>query len=269
MRSAPGQAGTGPPVLLLTGVGLTSAVARRSIAALRKRFLVLEPRVGKPGEGDAISVPTPEHALALIDAAGADRAHVVGFSFGATIAQEIATRYPKRVRSLILGSSTAGGELYVPPAPAVLDFVRRLQALPAEEGLWATVPYLYAAGTCRRNAPLIGEDIALRLREPLDPAAYAEQLAAARVHDTVVRLSEIAAPTLVVHGAQDRILPIDNGRRLAAAITGARFMPLAGAAHAFPTDAPKANQAIVSFLVSHSPRARRSAPPRTGRATRA
>lgn len=264
--TSPARTRTGPPVLFLTGIGLTAAVAHRSIAALQERFLVLELRLGEPG---TTPVPTAEDALALLDAAGADRAHVVGLSFGATVAQEIAARYPQRVKSLILGSSTAGGELYVPPEPAARDFVGRLEALPAEEGLWASVPYLYAAGTCRRRAPLIGEDIAQRLRQPLDPEAYGHQLAVARAHDAAARLTEITAPTLVVHGEEDRILPIDNGRRLAAGIAEARFMPLPGAAHAFPTDAPKANRALVSFLVSHSPQARRSAAPRTGRAARA
>jgi pimeloyl-ACP methyl ester carboxylesterase len=263
MRSAaPAPARIGPPVLFLTGVGLTAAVALRSIAALEGRFDLIQPKAGKPGK-------TAEDALALLDGAGAGQAHVVGLSFGATIAQEIATRYPQRVRSLILGSSTAGGQLYVPPEPAVRDFLRRVDELPAEEGLWASVPYLYAASTCRRHAPLIGEDIAQRLRQPLDSRSYRDELAVARAHDMAARLTEITAPTLVIHGEQDRILPLDNGRRLAQAIPGAHFIALPGAAHAFPTDAPDKNRELVSFLLEHSPRGRRSPPSRTERATRA
>ncbi|MBV9607179.1 MAG: alpha/beta hydrolase [Solirubrobacterales bacterium] len=267
--SAPTPANAGTPVLFLTGVGLTAAVARRSIAALQERFRVLEPRLGNSGKAQSTLVPTAEAALGLLDGDGAEQAHVVGLSFGATVAQEMAIRHPQRVRSLILGSSTAGGQLYVGPEPDVRDFVGRLEALPAEEALWASVPYLYAAGSCRRNAPLIGEDIAQRLREPLHPKAYGHQRAAARDHDTAARLPEITAPTLVIHGEQDRILPIENGRRLAAGIAGARFMPLPGAAHAFPTDLPETTRRLVSFLLEHSPRRRRSPAPRTGRATRA
>lgn len=239
-----------PPVLLLTGVGLSAGVALRLIDALEARFEVLRPRT------------TADAALAELDAAGAGEAHVVGLSFGATIAQRIAIEHPDRVRSLVLGSSTAGGALYTPPEPAVRDFIGRLDELPAEEGLWASVPYLYAASTRHRHAPLIGEDIAQRLREPLDPRGYRDQRATARIPDTAERLAEIAAPTLVVHGEQDRILPLANGRRLADAITGARFLSLPGAAHAFPTDVPETGRELVSFVVrQHSGR--------TGRAARA
>jgi pimeloyl-ACP methyl ester carboxylesterase len=268
-NGAAAEPGTRPPVLFLTGVGLTAAVAARSIAELGARFAVIEPRFAGRGKSDHTRVPTGEDALAALDAAGAEQAHIVGQSFGATIAQEIAIRYPHRVRSLVLGSSTAGGELYAPPQPAVRGFIRRLEELTAEEGLWASVPYLYAPSTYSRRAPRIGEDIARRLREPLDPRAYRHQLAIARGHDTAARLTEIAAPTLVVHGKHDRILPLVNGRLLADGIAGARFMLLPGAAHAFPTDVPETNRELVSFLLAHSPRRRGSATSRTGRATRA
>jgi 3-oxoadipate enol-lactonase len=214
-------------------------------------------------------VPTPEDAVGWLDAAGAERAHVIGLSFGASIAQEIAIGHPDRVNALVLGSSTAGGELYTPPDPAARDFVRRLDELPAEEGLWASVPYLYAESTCRRHARLIGEDIAQRLHEPPDRHVYSRQLDIARAHDTAARLSEVTAPTLVIHGNDDRLLPLENGRRLARAVAGARFMPLRGAAHAFATDVPEANLELVSFLLEHSPRRPGSPARRTGRATRA
>ncbi|MBV9685576.1 MAG: alpha/beta hydrolase [Solirubrobacterales bacterium] len=266
---APAESRTRPPVLFLTGVGLTAAVALRAIAELRTRFRLLEPRLGEPRQTRRTPVPTAEGALRSLDAADVDQAHIVGLSFGATVAQEIATRYPQRVRSLVLGSSTAGGELYTPPEPAVRDFIRRLAELPAEEGLWASVPYLYAPGTLRRHGLLIGADITQRLRLPLDPETYRGQLDIARGHDSAARLAEISAPTLVVHGAQDRILPLDNGRLLAEGIAGARFLPLPSAAHAFPTDVAEANQELVSFLLAHSPRRRGSPARRTGRAARA
>lgn len=262
------RAGTRPPVLFLTGIGLTAGVALRPIADLEAHFHVLTATAG-PGPG---APATAGDAVALLDAAGVEQAHIVGLSFGGAIAQEIAIRHPGRVRSLVLGSSTAGGALYRPPGPEVRDFLGRLDELPAEEGLWASVPYLYAAATRRRHAPLIGEDLAGRLTQPLAPDDYRRQRAIARAHDVAADLSAITAPTLVVHGQLDRILPLDNGRRLAAGIAGARFVPVRGGAHAFPTDVPHATGELVSFLLEHSRRRPGSAsatPTHTGRVTRA
>ena len=275
MRNGPSaDVHTRPPVLFLTGIGLSAAVALRPIAELKVRFRVLAAPLGDRGGADE-SAPdgrapvSAEEAVAMLDAAGAEQAHVVGLSFGGVIAQEIAIRYPQRVRSLVLASSTAGGERRVPAGPAIRDFLDHLGELPAEEGLWASVPYVYAATTCRRQARLIGEDIAHRLTGRLDPRSYDRQHAAARAHDAGARLAGIPAPTLVLHGEEDRILPLENGRRLADGIAGARFVPVPGGAHAFPTDVPDSTRELVSFLLAHSRRRAGSAARRTGRATRA
>lgn len=260
MTAASAGAPTRPPVLVLTGVGLSAAVVLRFVGEIERHFPVLALPAGEGG--------TSGDALALLDAAGADRVHIFGLSFGATIAQEIAFEHPERVRTLVLASSTAGGERYAAPERAVRAFLYRLQDLPTEEGLWASVPYLYAATTVRRNALLIGEDIAQRLGRPLDPRSYRRQHGIARAHDAGARLAAINAPTLVLHGEEDRILPLENGRRLAEAIAGANFMPVRGAAHAFPTDVPGASRELVSFLLANSPR-RAGRGTRTGRATRA
>jgi 3-oxoadipate enol-lactonase len=260
-RDASRDARARPPVLILTGHGLTAAVALRSVAELEGHFDVITEPAG---------VADAAHALALLDAAGIDEAHIFGLSFGATVAQQLAIEHPDRVKTLVLGSSTAGGERYVAPDAAVRDFLRRLANLPAEEGMWASVPYLYSATTFRNSARLIGEDIAQRLRRSLDPGSYRQQHKVARAHDTGARLSQITAPTLVLHAEEDRILPLENGRRLADAIPNAQFISLRAAGHAFLTDVPAANRELVSFLLEHSRRRPRStAASRTGRATRA
>jgi 3-oxoadipate enol-lactonase len=252
---APADTRAHPPVLVLAGVGLTAAVALRLAAALEGSFRVL--RAPLTTVADDLTTEEPgisavEDAVALLDRGGVQEAHIVGLSLGASIAQEIAIRHPERVRSLVLGSSTAGGERYVAPERAIRQFLRRLADLPPEEGLWAAVPYLYAENTYRRHAPLIGEDIARRLGRSLDPRSYRSQHSIARAHDASDRLTAITAPTLVMHGEHDRILPPDNGRLLAAGITGAHFIAVRTGAHAFPTDVPEAGRELVSFLLAHS-----------------
>jgi pimeloyl-ACP methyl ester carboxylesterase len=249
------------PVLVLTGTGLSAAFAQRAVAEAANSFRILQPAIVFPSHDDRdLSDVIVAEALAMLDGAGADAAHVVGVSYGGVPAQTLALRHRERVRSLVLAGTTAGGDRYRSPATAVRDFLRRLSRLPPEEGLWASVPYLYAAATCRRRAPLIGEDIARRLEDMVDPRVFGRQHASARAHDTSGHLGDISAPTLVLHGEQDRLVPPENGRLLAAGIRHARFAALPPAAHAMPTDSGAAGRELVSFLKTHSRPRRR--PPR-------
>ena len=230
-----------PPVLLLTGIGLTSAVALRLVTPLQAHFRVLSAQVGAGGNAGADeqpSVTSAEDAMALLDRADSEGAHIVGLSCGGVVAQEIAIRHPGRVRSLVLGSSTAGGGLYVTPERAIRQFLRRLGDMPTEEGLWAAVPYLYAETTYRLHAPMIGEDIARRLSQALDPRAYLGQHALARAHDAE-RATRRDHSSDTGHPRRARpILPLDNGRPAGSRHPGRAFIALAGGAHAFPTDVP-------------------------------
>jgi pimeloyl-ACP methyl ester carboxylesterase len=264
---APGR----PPVVLLTGVGLTAAAGARTADALAAHFRVLMAPIGEAAGGgsDSGAEATVDGALALLEATGVWETHIVGLSFGGMIAQEIAIRHPDRVQSLVLGASSAGGDLCVPPDRPIRDFVRDLGDAPVEEALWGAVPYIYAPRTRHRDAARIGEDMARRLTHPLDPGSFTRQRAAAQAHDAGDRLTAVTAPTLVVHGEEDRILPPENGRRLAAAIAGARLIALPHGAHAFPTDVPEVNRELVRFLRDHSRPRRATAGRRSGRAGRA
>jgi pimeloyl-ACP methyl ester carboxylesterase len=252
-------------------VGLTAAAGVRTAAALAAHFNVLMSPVGEiaAARTGTESEATVEGALSVLDAEGIESAHVVGMSFGGFIAQELAIRRPDRVDSLILGATSAGGELCVPPERPIIEFIRGLGDVPAEEGLWSAVPYVYAPRTRHRHASRIGEDVARRLTEPLDPRSFHRERARAEAHDAGDRLAGIAAPTLVVHGEEDRILPPDNGRRLAGAIGGAQLITVPHGAHALPTDVPDVNRELVRFLRQHSRPRRAPATRRSARATRA
>jgi pimeloyl-ACP methyl ester carboxylesterase len=86
---------------------------------------------------------------------------------------------------------------------------------------------------------------------PFHVDVYRAQLAAAAAHDAGSRLGGIAAPTLVVHGLEDRMVPPENGRALAAAIPGAELRMLGDAAHLYTTDQPTADGDVLQFLATH------------------
>src|SRR5437868_2296649 len=140
-----------------------AAVAKMRIApALGEEFRVLLVQAGSAagGRGDEqILPPLADEAIAVLDAADEPHAHVCGLSFGGMVAQLVALRHPDRVCSLVLASTSAGGGLWAAPDEVTEAFLRRREQMPAEEKLWAGVPYSYALATRRRHASRIGEDL--------------------------------------------------------------------------------------------------------------
>jgi 3-oxoadipate enol-lactonase len=248
------SAGSGEPLLLVMGLGMAATGWWRTIPVLAAELRVISFDNRGVGRSDQPRGPytiaqMADDALAVLDAADVAEASVYGISMGGMIAQELALRHPERVRALVLGASTAGGSRHTLPDREVLDFLRRRPSLPAEEAVWASVPYTYSRATRERHFDRIGADVEQRLRFPPAPDGYRAQAGAARWHDTNGRLPSIAAPTLVLHGDEDRIVPLANGRRLADLIPHARLEVLEDAGHLYPTDAPDAAHAVLRFLL--------------------
>ncbi|MEA2428035.1 MAG: hypothetical protein QOF37_1663 [Thermoleophilaceae bacterium] len=249
--------GDGMPVLLVMGLGMNATGWWRTQKALSGSFRTIA--FDNRGVGRSSRPPGPysvaqmaDDAIAVLDAAGAERAHVYGISLGGMIAQEIALRHPGRVHGLVLGATTPGGHHATPADADTLAFFQRRGSMGAEEGVWASVPYNYAPATRAERAQMIGEDIVQRLRYPIEPEPYKAQLAAALGHDAYDRLPQIAAPTLVVHGDADLMVPPANGDLLARRIPDAELLVLPGAAHLYPTDAPEADASVARFLSERS-----------------
>jgi 3-oxoadipate enol-lactonase len=249
--------GSGPAVLLVSGQGMTVAGWWRTAEVLSHSFRVLS--YDHRDMGRSSRTPWPYlitqmagDAMAVLDAAGVDRAHVYGISLGGMVAQEIALRHPRRVEALVLGATTTGGPGAILPEAQPLTFFVRVGSMAPEEAEWAAVPYNYGLRTRREHGQRIADDIARRLEHQTDMLAYLHQVAAAASHNTVGRLRSIAAPTLVVHGESDMVIPSANGRRLAQAIPGAELKLWPGAGHLYTTDEPEADRHIERFLVRHS-----------------
>jgi 3-oxoadipate enol-lactonase len=249
--------GAGAPVLVVMGLGMTATGWWRTVPVLSESLRVIA--FDNRGVGRSAHPPGPfsvremaDDAVAVLEAAGEERAHVYGISLGGMIAQEIALRHPQRVLSLVLGATTPGGRRAVPADEATLAFFRRRAEMTAEEAVWASVPYNYGLATRREHGQRIADDIAQRLRYPIESEPYAAQLEAALGHDALDRLGEIRVPTLVVHGEEDRMVPPENARILAGAIRGAELHIWRGAGHLYPTDEPRADRAVLGFLSGRS-----------------
>lgn len=252
--------GTGPAVLLIAGQGMTGAAWWSSIPILQRSFRVIVYDHRDTGRSSRSTFPysvvqLAQDAVAVLDAAEEDRAHVYGVSLGSLVAQELALRYPDRVRRLVLGASSAGGfAAYKPSASSFAQtFLVRAGAMGAEEAQWAAVPYTYARRTRRSHPERIAEDIEHRLSAPPEALAYLHQAAAVAAHDAYERLNTLVAPTLVVHGEEDVFIPPANAVVLAERIPGAQLRLWPDAAHMYMIDQPRADEEITDFLAAGVP----------------
>jgi pimeloyl-ACP methyl ester carboxylesterase len=249
------EQGEGEPVLLIMGLGYPSDMwyRTRPLLAARYRTIAFDNR----GVGRSDSPPGPysiplmaADAAAVLDACGCESAHLYGVSMGGMIAQEFALQYPGRVRSLILGCTAAGGPHAVRAEPEVIEFLKERSNEDPVTAMEASVPFIYDPATPRT---LIEEDIALRKQWPPKPASYFAQLQGIFVWEAYSRLDQIKAPTLVIHGESDRLVPFGNAELIAEKIPGAKLVRLPHAGHIYTTDQGETAQAaILEFLAAQT-----------------
>jgi 3-oxoadipate enol-lactonase len=251
------EQGQGEPVLLIMGLGWASNMWHRTrpVLAARHRTLAFDNR----GAGRSDVPPGPysmallaSDAAAVLDAAGVERAHLLGASMGGMIAQEFALQYPNRLRSLILASTAAGGPRAVQADPEAIQLLFRRDPNP-EERAKAAVPFIYDSGTPRER---IDQDLAVLSEWYPHPEGYLAQLQGILAWEADSRLSKITAPTLVINGENDRLVPSANGSLIAERIPGAKLVLLPHASHIITTDqSAAAHQALLEFLSAQSTRA--------------
>ena len=245
-------AGEGPPLLLIMGLGGSSLAWYRLLPHLRGSVRAIAFDNRGTGQSDRIRsrigmADMAADAVAVLDAAGVERAHVLGVSMGGMIAQHLALGHPDRVRSLVLGCTTASARGGL-PSWRLLSAAALRRAAP-QLAFELVAPALYSARTRREAPERIREDVAMRLREATPPATVFAQMRAISGHDTRARLHELAGvPVTVVHGEQDALVPPARGRELARLIPGARHAPIAGAGHVMLTDA---EEAVVGVVHEH------------------
>jgi 3-oxoadipate enol-lactonase len=243
-----------PAVVLVMGLSYPAAMWWRQVPALAERYrvIVLDNR-GAGHTGDVVGAPYQVPAMAadvcaVLEAAGEQRAHVVGISMGGMIAQEIALTRPELVASLVL-LATHSGAAHATMRPEAMALLQSRSDWTPQEAAEASIPFNYAETTPRAS---MEEEWAVRLPLVVTETGYINQLTGILTWSSLSRLAELAPPTLIIHGADDALIPVENGQLIAATIPGAELVVLEDANHILTTDQTAAvNDLVLDWLDRH------------------
>lgn len=196
-----------------------------------------------------------DDALGVLSALGVARAHLVGVSaLGGLIAQQLAARHPQRVRSLTAIMATSGRRGLPGPLAKVRQALASRPFEPAsmDSVIEHAVGLLRALGSPSYPTPeaQLRRRVTRSMRRCYCPGGTARQmLALLAAGDRSAQLSAISAPTLVIHGAADPLLPPACGEDIAACVAGARLEIIEGMGHDLP---PQLVERILALIDSHA-----------------
>jgi pimeloyl-ACP methyl ester carboxylesterase len=175
--------------------------------------------------------------IGLMDALGIKSAHLVGASMGGMIAQEVAISFPQRVRSLTSIMSTTGNPKLPPPTREAAAVLMAPPPKTKEEYFerFAQTWKVLRVGSFPQDEALDRSRAERTFERGLNPAGVARQLRAVLASGSrKERLASVKAPTLVIHGTVDPLVPPAGGKDTAASIPGARLLMITGMGHALP-----------------------------------
>ena len=255
--------GEGDPLLLIMGFGLGREAWAPLVPFLDGYRVILV-----DNRGTGLSDPPPPgtriadmaaDCVAVLDAAAVERAHVFGVSMGGMITQSMALDHAARVGAIVLGCTTPGPLRILGDPEAAMRLFQgvALGATDPEAALDILLPLLFSDGFLAANPAI--RDLARETMARAGASESAETVMKAMVDletgeafDVYDRIPGLAVPTLVQHGSADRIIPVEAGRWLGAAIPGATYQELDGAGHAYPQEQPLAVfERIRAHLAAH------------------
>ncbi len=249
--------GNGHPVVLLSGLGGSRFGWWKQIEPFSQKFRVInmdnrDAGASAQGTGPYTIADMAEDTAGLIKNLKIAPAHIVGISMGGMIALELTIRHPDLVDKLVLASTTAGGPTGISPAPEILALLMRGAQEDLATRVRMTYPKLAAPGYMAAHPEDLEQIVQNALRHPMSLESYQRQLGACGVHlarGVTDRLRGISAPTLVVHGELDPLIPYPNGVYLAEHIPGAQLVTLPGVGHLSMIEAPERfNVEVSQFL---------------------
>ena len=260
--------GSGDPLLLIMGLAADSAAWAFQVPEFSQHYRTITfdnrgvGRSAKPTGAYTIH-QMADDAVGLLDVLDVRRAHVVGVSMGGMIAQELVLRHPERVRGLVLactypepdadienmrkfsltqfgGTVTASGEMRID-----LTTVNPLMLLQH------MLPMVFNPEFLQKELPKLLQVFGGALQYGFSLEAILGQIQAVMTHRATDRLHQITAPTLVITGDADRLVPPANSDVLAKLVPGARLVKVPGGSHGFNFEVPDVfNRVVLSFLAS-------------------
>lgn len=237
----------GAPLLLIHGMSGThrhwgTAFLEGLLTADRR--IVCINHIGVAGSSRATApftiVELAEAQVQALDVLGIhDPVDVFGISMGGMTAQELVLRHPERVRSLVLGCTTAGSSLATWTAEADMrGLVEAMQSGDAALAMRASWE-INVSPTFAARADAYDEFVESTKAERVSLRVITEQMQAIIGQDTVDRLAQVSVPTTVAHGTEDRLLPYPNGVAIHEAIPGSTLETFEGAGHLFFWEDPE------------------------------
>jgi 3-oxoadipate enol-lactonase len=255
--------GQGEPLVLIMGLAGIQKAWVFQIRAFKKYYQVITFDSRGTGKTDKPSEPytvkmMAEDTIGLMDYLKVDKAHILGVSLGGMIAQEMAINHPERVRKLVLASTTAGGGK-ISDAPLELRRVTGLKGdyseadmsgidfrrVDLEKVMRAIISLSYNKWLFRMAfVPLSKIHV-----KSIGLSSLMAQFEATRTHNTLDRLYLIKAPTLVITGTEDRLVPPHSSEVLASRIPHAKLVKVEGGSHSlFMEMRGRFNREVLDFI---------------------
>ena len=246
--------GEGHPLVLIRGLGSNADHWYQQAPVLSREYKVIVfdnrgvARSSEPG-GEFSVFMMAQDTLGLLDSLGIKKAHVFGLSMGGMIAQEMAINYPDRVSSLILACTHCGGQHQIRASAEVGALFMDMIYVASDESKVKAAVCLFDKETLEKRPEVARRYSEISLNHPVGTRVLAQQWEAVLKHDTFDRLPRIEAPTLVLTGDADLLIPPGNSEILATRIPSAELKIISGGGHQVLVEQPEAcNAAVLEFL---------------------
>jgi 3-oxoadipate enol-lactonase len=244
-----------PWLVLIQGMGFDRSGWDPVLSALRRRFrLVLVDNRGtgrsdRPDGSFAVADMVGD-VVAVLDAAGIGRAHVLGASLGGMVAQELAITWPERVGRLVLACTTPGWPAGYPMPAASLRLIMATRGMPLEAARRRHTEHALSVKAVQQNPALVGRLMEVQGVRPVGQEVLSAQAIAGARYAGRLRQGRIGARTLVVHGSADTVVDPRNAKLLVGCIPAARLVTFPGLGHLLFWEDPVGFAAVVaSFLL--------------------